>query len=301
MSCSRIRINRFRFCTSIVLDALRICAARTEAGAEQSGVRSASGGTGDVSRAGGLLFHAVRRRTRRNVCLRLQTAQKRRPPHRQPRTASYLRAPHNLLPAEQKSGRRKMRAANCPCADLGALRDFFLVHCHFHTSVFGLARPGGSGIVRFGRIENAGVCGASACAAACRSSMPRPLRKKQNASALFLTRRRKGVSPAPPHMECRYARGVPEKQACADAACAYVREDAASTAAALLGKVRLRSRSVRADSAQTLCAFRRDVSGNAAAESGEAVFTANKKTTAARSRRRLSFTRFSSRRGRTEG
>lgn len=269
MSCSRIRINRFRFCTSIVLDALRICAARTEAGAEQSGVRSASGGTGDVSRAGGLLFHAVRRRTRRNVCLRLQTAQKRRPPHRQPRTASYLRAPHNLLPAEQKSGRRKMR--------------------------------GGSGIVRFGRIENAGVCGASACAAACRSSMPRPLRKKQNASALFLTRRRKGVSPAPPHMECRYARGVPEKQACADAACAYVREDAASTAAALLGKVRLRSRSVRADSAQTLCAFRRDVSGNAAAESGEAVFTANKKTTAARSHRRLSFTRFSSRRGRTEG
>lgn len=76
--------------------------------------------------------------------------------------ASYLRAPHNLLPAEQKLGRRRLR--------------------------------GGSVIVRFGRIENAGVCGASACAAACRSSMPRPLRKKQNASALFLTRRHKGVS-----------------------------------------------------------------------------------------------------------
>ena len=71
--------------------------------------------------------------------------------------------------------------------------------------------------------------------------------------------------------------GVPEKQACADAACAYVREDAASPAAALHGGVRLRNRSVRADSAQTLFAFRRDVSGNAAAESGEAVFAANKK------------------------
>lgn len=37
--------------------------------------------------------------------------------------------------------------------------------------------------------------------------------RKQNASALFFARRRKGVSPAPPHMEYRYARGIPEKQA----------------------------------------------------------------------------------------
>lgn len=160
---------------------------------------------------------------------------------------------------------------------------------------------GGSGIVRFDRIENAGVCGASACAAACRSSMRRPLRKKQNASALFLTRRHKGVSPAPPHMECRYARGVPEKQACADAACAYVREDAASTAAVLLGKVRLRSRSVRADSARALCAFRRDVSETPRQKAAKRFSLQTKKASAARSRRRLSFTRFSSRRGRTEG
>lgn len=72
--------------------------------------------------------------------------------------------------------------------------------------------------------------------------------------------------------------GVSEKQAYADAACAYVRENAASPAAVLLGKVRLRSRSVRADSARALCAFRRDVSGNGAAKSGEAVFAANKKS-----------------------
>ena len=118
--------------------------------------------------------------------------------------------------------------------------------------------------------------------------------KAEHIGVCFFTRRRKGVSPA--HMECRYARGVPEKQACADAACVYVRENAASPAAVLLGQVRLRSRSVRA-----LCAFRRDVSGNGAAESGEAVIAANKKASAARSRRRLSFTRFSSRRGRIEG
>lgn len=130
----------------------------------------------------------------------------------------------------------------------------------------------------------AGLCAKAECIGAC-----------------FFTRRHKGVSPAPPHMECRYARGVPEKQACADAACAYVREDAASTAAVLLGKVRLRSRSVRADSARALCAFRRDVSETPRQKAAKRFSLQTKKASAARSRRRLSFTRFSSRRGRTEG
>ena len=55
---------------------------------------------------------------------------------------------------------------------------------------------------------------------------------------------------------CSTAYGIPlcarypRKAGCADAACAYVREDTASPAAALHGGVRLRNRSVRADSAQ---------------------------------------------------
>lgn len=125
--------------------------------------------------------------------------------------------------------------------------------------------------------------------------------KKQNASALVFHPSAQRRVPATPHMECRYARGVPEKQACADAACAYVREDAASTAAVLLGKVRLRSRSVRADSARALCAFRRDVSETPRQKAAKRFSLQTKKASAARSRRRLSFTRFSSRRGRTEG
>lgn len=44
---------------------------------------------------------------------------------------------------------------------------------------------GGSGIVRFSRSGNAGVCGASACAAACRSSMRRPLRKNRTHRRFF--------------------------------------------------------------------------------------------------------------------
>ncbi len=95
--------------------------------------------------------------------------------------------------------------------------------------------------------------------------------------------------------------GVSEKQAYADAACAYVRENAASPAAALLGKVRLRSRSVRADSARALCAFRRDVSETPRQKAAKRFSPRTKKASAARSRRRLSFTRFSSRRGRIEG
>lgn len=125
--------------------------------------------------------------------------------------------------------------------------------------------------------------------------------KAERIGVYFFTRRRKGVSPAPPHMECRYARGIPEKQACADAACAYVRENAASPAAALLGKVRLRSRSVRSDSARALCAFRRDVSETPRQKAVKRFSLRTKKASAARSSRRLSFTRFSSRRGRIEG
>lgn len=236
-SCSRIKINRFRFCTSIVLDALRICAARTDAGAEQSGVRSASGGTGDVFRVGGLLYLAVRRRTSRNVCLYLQTAQKRRPPHRQPRTASYLRAPHNVLSAEQKSGCRRMR--------------------------------GGSGIVRFSRSGNADVCGASACAAA--------FARKQNASALFFARRRKGVSllrriwNAAARRRFREAgvRGRSLRLCAGKCGIACRCSTRKSPTAKPKRPSRFRPSPLRVSARRI---------GNAAAESGEAVFAANKKS-----------------------
>lgn len=236
---------------------------------KQSGVRSASGGTGDVFRVGGLLYLAVRRRrTSRNVCLRLQTAQKRRPPHRQPRTASYLRAPHNLLPAEQKLGRRRLR--------------------------------GGSVIVRFGRIENAGVCGASACAAACRSSMPRPLRKKQNASALFLTRRHKGVSllhriwNAAARRRPREAgvRGRSLRLCAGRCGIACRRSARRRPTAKPKRPSRFRPNPFRVSARRI---------GKRRGRKRRSGFRCEQKTSAARSRRCFSFTRFSSRRGRTEG
>lgn len=268
MSYSRIKETGFRFYTSIVLDAFHICAARTDAGAEQSGVRSASGGTGDVSRAGGLLFHAVRRRTRRNVCLRLQTAQKRRPPHRQPRTASYLRAPHNLLPAEQKSGCRRMR--------------------------------GGSGIVRFSRSGNAGVCSASACSAACRSPMRRPLRESRTHRRFFRPSAQRRV-PAPPHMECRCAAAFPRSRR------------ARTQLALMCGKMQHRlpplcteASDCEAEASEPIppkpfARFGATYRETARQKAAKRFSLRTKKTSAARSRRRLSFTRFSSRRGRTEG
>lgn len=248
---------------------MRICAALTDAGAEQSGVRSASGGTGDVFRVGGLFYLAVRRRrTSRNVCLRLQTAQKRRPPHRQPRTASYLRAPHNVLSAEQKSGCRRMR--------------------------------GGSGIVRFSRSGNADVCGASAYAASCRSPMRRPLRESRTHRRFFSP---VGAKACP----CSTAYGMP---LCARRPRkAGVRGRSLRLCAGKCGiACRCSTRKSQTAKPKRPSRFRPSplrVSarriGNAAAESGKAVFAANKKASAAHSRRRLSFTRFSSRRGRIEG
>lgn len=248
---------------------MRICVARTEAGAE--------------AKRRSFRFGRHRRclPSRRSALSRCAAASdepkclfaftdgsKRRPPHRQPRTASYLRAPHNLLPAEQKLGRRRLR--------------------------------GGSVIVRFGRIENAGVCGASACAAACRSSMPRPLRKKQNASALFLTRRHKGVSllhriwNAAARRRPREAgvRGRSLRLCAGRCGIACRRSARRRPTAKPKRPSRFRPNPFRVSARRI---------GKRRGRKRRSGFRCEQKTSAARSRRCFSFTRFSSRRGRTEG
>ncbi len=129
---------------------------------KQSGVRSASGGAGDVSRAGGLLYLAVRRRTRRNVCLHLQPAQKRCPPHR------HLSAQGRL-----RSGTRRCRSSRNRAVKRNARRqrDCPLQPKRKRRRMRRERLRGGLPVV----------------------DAP-ALAKKQNASALFLTRRRKGVS-----------------------------------------------------------------------------------------------------------
>ena len=197
---------------------------------KQSGVRSASGGAGDVSqvRADAALSRCAGvGRAEMSVCIY------RRP--KAPSAASTSRAlplvcAHRTMCC-RPSGNRGVE--ECAAA---------------------------AGLSAYSRSGNADVCGASACAAACRSPMRRPLRRTERRLALFFARRRKGVIP------CSTAYGIP-------------------LCARYAPKSRLRGRSLRlcagrygiacrrsarrrptakpkrpdADSAQTLCAFRRNV------------------------------------------
>ncbi len=268
-SCSRIKETGFRFYTSIVLDALRICAALADAGAE---AKRRSFRFGRRRRCLPSRRSALSRCAAPDApkCLFAFTAG--------PKALSTASAPicagtaaqrHKALPIEQKSGSEE------ECAAAAGLSASAEAKTQAYAARAPARRPAGR-----------------RCAGPCE--------KTERIGAFSHPSAQRRV-PAPPHMECRYARGISEKQACTDAACAYVQVNAASTAAALLGKVRLRNRSARADSARALCAFRRDVSGNAAAESGKAVFAANKKSVCGAQPQTLIVHPFFSRRGRTEG
>lgn len=127
----------------------------------------------------------------------------------------------------------------------------------------------GSGIVRFSRSGNADVCGASACAAA--------FARKQNASALFFARRRKGVSllrriwNAAARRRFREAgvRGRSLRLCAGKCGIACRCSTRKSPTAKPKRPSRFRPSPLRVSARRI---------GNAAAESGEAVFAANKKS-----------------------
>lgn len=157
-----------------------------------------------------------------------------------------------------------------------------------------------AGLVRFSRSGNADVCGASACAAACRSPMRRPLRESRTHRRFFSPVGAKACPCSAAYRMPLCARrprkaGVRERslRLCAGRCGIACRRSARRRPTAKPKRPsRFRPNPLRVSARRI---------GKRRGRKRRSGFRCEQKTSAARSRRRLSFTRFSSRRGRTEG